>query len=160
MGITKQQRATWPIRGKLRSPGHPPGWQRDQRQKFWIEIAKGTTSEQAAVSVGVASAVGTRWFREAGGMRPLSLEPLSGRYLSLAEREEIAIAKAKGCGVREIARQVGRNPSTISRELRRNAATRTDSAGYRAITAQWHCPWPVSTPQFWPPEVRTPRGDS
>jgi IS30 family transposase len=71
-------------------------------------------------------------------MRPISLRPLSGRYLSLSEREEIAILKAKGCGVREIARQLGRDPSTISRELRRNAATRTDSSGYRGLTAQWH----------------------
>jgi IS30 family transposase len=71
-------------------------------------------------------------------MRPISLAPLSGRYLTFAEREEIAILKAKGVGVREIARQVTRHPSTISRELRRNAATRTDSSGYRAVTAQWH----------------------
>ena len=71
-------------------------------------------------------------------MRPISFQPLSGRYLSLGEREEIAIHKARGCGVREIARQVKRSPSTISRELRRNAATRTDSSGYRAVTAQWH----------------------
>jgi IS30 family transposase len=71
-------------------------------------------------------------------MRPISLEPLSGRYLSLSEREEIAIHRAKGCGVREIAKQVNRSPSTISRELRRNAATRTASSGYRAVTAQWH----------------------
>jgi IS30 family transposase len=71
-------------------------------------------------------------------MRPISPAPLSSRYLSLPEREEIAIFKAKGCGVREIARQVKRDPSTISRELRRNAATRPDSSGYRAIAAQWH----------------------
>jgi IS30 family transposase len=71
-------------------------------------------------------------------MRPVSLAPLSGRYLSFAEREEIAILKAKDCGVREIARQTNRSPSTIGRELRRNAATRTDSSGYRAINAQWN----------------------
>ena len=52
--------------------------------------------------------------------------PLSGRYLSFAEREEIAILHAQRCGVREIARRIGRSPSTISRELRRNAATRSD----------------------------------
>ena len=138
MGVSRQQRATWPMRGKLHSPGRPPGWEREQRQRFWIEIAKGTSSEEAALAVGVASAVGTRWFREAGGMRPISLAPLSGRYLSLAEREELAILKAKGFGVREIARQLTRSPSTISRELRRNAATRPGSSGYRAITAQWH----------------------
>ena len=50
----------------------------------------------------------------------------------------IAILVAKGCGVREIARQIKHDPGTISRELRRNAATRPDSSGYRAITAQWH----------------------
>jgi IS30 family transposase len=138
MGVGRQQRATWAMRGKMRSPGRPPGWQRDQVQRFWVQIAKGVASEEAAVSVGVASAVGTRWFREAGGMHPISLAPLSGRYLSLSEREEIAIFKARGCGVREMARQLRRSPSTISRELRRNAATRAGSSGYRAITAQWH----------------------
>jgi IS30 family transposase len=138
MGLSRQQRATWAMRGKMCSPGRPPGWQRDQVQKFWAEIAKGVASEDAAVSVGVASAVGSRWFRQAGGMRPISIAPLSGRYLSLAEREEIAILKAKGCGVRDIARHVRRSPSSISRELRRNAATRADSSGYRATNAQWH----------------------
>ena len=64
--------------------------------------------------------------------------PLSGRYLSFAEREEIAILRAAGSGVREIARRVGRSPSTISRELRRNAATRSGGFEYRATTAQWH----------------------
>jgi IS30 family transposase len=63
---------------------------------------------------------------------------LSSRYLSLKEREEIAILTAKGCGVRQIARQLNRSASTISRELRRNAATRPNASGYRAVNAQWH----------------------
>jgi IS30 family transposase len=63
---------------------------------------------------------------------------LSGRYLSFVEREEIAIFHAQGNGVRQIAAQVGRQPSTISRELRRNAATRGGRLEYRATTAQWH----------------------
>jgi IS30 family transposase len=71
-------------------------------------------------------------------MPPISLAPLSGRYLSFAEREEIAILKAQGAGVRQIARRLGRDPSTISRELRRNAATRGGRLDYRASTAQWH----------------------
>jgi IS30 family transposase len=65
-------------------------------------------------------------------------KPLSGRYLSLAEREELAILRAQGGGVRQIARQMGRSASTISRELRRNAATRSGGLCYRATTAQWH----------------------
>jgi IS30 family transposase len=65
------------------------------------------------------------------------LDPISGRYLSFEEREEIALLKAQGVGVREIARRLGRAPSTISRELRRNAATRGGKLEYRASVAQW-----------------------
>jgi IS30 family transposase len=67
-----------------------------------------------------------------------SAKPLSGRYLTYAEREEIAILRAQRHGVREIARRLERAPSTISRELRRNAATRSGGLEYRATTAQWH----------------------
>ncbi|WP_376100854.1 IS30 family transposase (plasmid) [Roseomonas sp. CCTCC AB2023176] len=67
-----------------------------------------------------------------------SAKPLSGRYLSFAEREEIALLRVKGLAVREVARRLGRAPSTISRELRRNAATRGGNLDYRATTAQWH----------------------
>ena len=66
----------------------------------------------------------------------LKFQP-SGRYLSFAEREEIALLRAQGKGVREIARAIGRDPGTVSRELRRNAATRPGSSGYRASVAQW-----------------------
>jgi len=68
-------------------------------------------------------------------MPTVAQTPLSGRYLSFEEREEIAVLRAGGCGVREIARGLGRSPSTISRELRRNAPAR---GGYRATAAQWH----------------------
>jgi IS30 family transposase len=111
---------------------------REHRQRFWAAIAAGMPSDQAGVVAGVSSAVGVRWFREGGGMPSVSRAPLSGRYLSFAEREEIALLKAGGCGAREIARRVGRSPSTISRELRRNAATRSGGLEYRATTAQWH----------------------
>lgn len=71
-------------------------------------------------------------------MSTVSTAPLSGRYLSFGEREEIAILHAQDSGIRKIARRLGRSPSTISRELRRNAATRSRSFTYRATTAQWH----------------------
>ena len=64
-------------------------------------------------------------------------QPPSGRYLLFHEREEIALLKAQGAGVRQIARQIGRDPATISRELRRNAATRGGKLDYRASVAQW-----------------------
>ncbi|MCY7290093.1 MAG: IS30 family transposase [Cryobacterium sp.] len=70
-------------------------------------------------------------------MSPLSLDEPTGRYLSFAEREEIALLRVQQFGVREIARRLGRNPGTISRELRRNAATRSGKQEYRALVAQW-----------------------
>ena len=80
-------------------------------------------------------------------MPPLSLGPTSGRYLSFAEREEIAILCAQGAGVREVADNWVRSPSTISRELRRNASTRTYRLEYRASTAQWHAERRASRPK-------------
>jgi IS30 family transposase len=72
---------------------------------------------------------------------------MSGRYLSFAEREEIAILHEQDVGVREIARRLGRDPSTISRELRRNASTRSNELIYRASTAQWHAERGASRPK-------------
>ena len=130
------------LRGPLRSPGRPGVAKREDRRQFWLAIASGWTSEDAGRDAGVASAVGSRWFRKAGGMPPSHLAPWapppSGRHLSFAEREEIALFRAQGHGVREIARRLGRAPSTVSRELRRNAATRGGELAYRATTAQWH----------------------
>ena len=115
---------------------------RDERRRFWAAIAAGMASEDAAVGAGVPQAVGTRWFRKAGGMAAamfgLSAKLLSGRYLSFAEREEIALLRAQGDTIQEVARRLGRAASTISRELRRNAATRSGGLEYRATTAQWH----------------------
>jgi IS30 family transposase len=67
-----------------------------------------------------------------------SAKPLSGRYLSPVEREEIALLRIQGHSMQEIGRRLGRSASTISRELRRNAATRSGGLEYRATTAQWH----------------------
>ena len=123
-------------RSPMNSPGAPSHRKEVERQ-FWRVIATGVTSEEAADRVGVSSAVGCRWFRQAGGMPPMELDDLSGRYLSFAEREEIAVFHAQGHGVRAIARLLDRSPSTISRELRRNAATRGGKLDYRASVAQW-----------------------
>lgn len=129
-------------RAKMRSPGRPPVLHRSARRPFWQAIADGRSSEEAARMAKVSQAVGTRWFRECGGMPPSHLSPSSppptGRYLSMVEREQIALLRAQRQGVREIARQLARSPSTISRELRRNAATRSGGFEYRATTAQWH----------------------
>src|SRR5215204_2287598 len=134
----KRRQADRALRARMCSPGRPPVARREDRQRFWAAIAKGLTSEDAGVAAGISPAVGTRWFRESGGMRTVSQAPLSGRYLSFVEREELALLRVRGCGVRALARRLNRSPSTISRELRRNAATRGGALDYRASTAQWH----------------------
>ncbi len=138
MGAVRRRAADRAGRPRMRSPGRPPVARREHRQRFWVAIARGVSSEDAAAAAGVSTATGSRWFRESGGMPPLSLRPTSSRYLSFSEREEIALLRAGGAGVREIARQLRRSPSTISRELRRNAATRSGRLEYRASTGQWH----------------------
>jgi len=120
----------------MRSPGRPEPSRAVQRA-FWRLIAQGATSEDAGAAVGVSTPVATRWFRHAGGMAPISLDEPTGRYLSFDEREEIAVLREQEHGVREIARRIGRDPSTVSRELRRNAATRAGKQVYRAGVAQW-----------------------
>lgn len=124
-------------RPPMSSPGRPGVNQREAKMAFWKFITEGLSSEDAALASSVSQPLGPRWFREAGGMPPIKLAPHSGRYLSFAEREEIALLTAQGVGAREIARQLGRSPSTISRELRRNAATRGGTLEYRATVAQW-----------------------
>ncbi len=135
-GARRQWAADRALRPPMRSPGRPEPSRAVQRE-FWRLIAGGMTTVEAAESVGVSWPVGARWFRHAGGMPPLSLDEPTGRYLSFAEREEIALLRAQDVGVREIARRLGRDPGTVSRELRRNAATRGGKRVYRAVVAQW-----------------------
>jgi IS30 family transposase len=111
---------------------------------FWEGVRRGLSTEDAARAVGVSRKTAMRWFRERGGVKPPAAGvDGSGRYrrLSFAEREEIALLRASGLGVRAIARTLDREPSTISRELRRVQHHRTRPADqrrvqYRASTAQ------------------------
>jgi hypothetical protein len=95
----ERQLAAHAIRGKIRSPGRPSTARCEDPVGSWAAIGNGLSGEDAAAAAGVASAVGTRWFREPGGMPPLALAPGSGRYLSFAEREEIAILHSQQLGV-------------------------------------------------------------
>ena len=65
-----------------------------------------------------------------GGIRPPQRKR-SSISLSLAEREEISRGVVTGQSIRAIAASLGRSPSTVSREIRRNGSQRS----YRANTA-------------------------
>src|SRR5919112_4714846 len=134
--VRRQQQADRALRPAMRSPGRPMPARHVERA-FWRLIAQGKRTEDAALEIGVSTPVGSRWFRHAGGMPPLSLAEPTGRYLSFAEREQLGLLRARGLGVRAIARKLRRHPGTISRELRRNTATRSGRREYRATVAQW-----------------------
>ncbi len=94
---------------------------RDERQqRFWELVTAGTSSSQACEAVGVDRRQGYRWRRESGGRPPSAPRVVSTRYLSLEERLQIADLHLAGASMRAIATQLGRAPSTISREIRRN----------------------------------------
>jgi IS30 family transposase len=101
-------------------------------QPFWDALARGQFITQAAESVGTYRVKGKRWMAATGGIRPRRGRNLKGRCLTFVEREEIALSRAAGESIRCIARRLGRSPSTVSRELRRNADRR---GGYRASAA-------------------------
>ncbi len=83
MGRRPGWMATLTGRPAMRSPGRPPV-RRDVERGFWVKIAEGLSSEEAAIASGVSAPVGVRWFRERGGMPSIQLTPTSGRYLSFA----------------------------------------------------------------------------
>ena len=124
-------------RSAMKSPGKP-SHRREVERWFWTEIAKGRSTEDAAQAVGVSSAAGVRWFRERGGMATLLRDPETCRYLCFAEREEIALLRADGKGVREIAREIVDGDRPISRAISltplpsaRSRATSSRSAKHR-----------------------------
>ena len=108
--MKERQRQVQLYRGQIPSPGAPTVAWREDRVRFWAAIARGVKTDDAAAEAGVSSPAGSRWFRQGGGMPTLDLGPLVGRYLSFSEREEIALLRARGQGVREIARRVGSCP--------------------------------------------------
>jgi len=92
---------------------------------------------EAALAAGIAASTGERRFSQAGGMAPMELGEPSSRYLSQVEREEIVVGIAERVSLREIARRLGRSPSTILREVRRNNGSgQGERWRYRATVAQ------------------------
>jgi len=100
-------------------------------------MARGEFVTAAAAEASTYREKGTRWLAAEGGVRPRRGRDLKGRCLTFAEREEIAVGRAAGESMRAIARRLGRSPSTISRELRRNAGR---AGCYRATLKSVHEP--------------------
>ena len=109
-----------------------PGLPREARVRFWEGIRAGLGTREAAAAAGVGKSVASLWFGQAGGVKGNAPRAGSGRYLSVAEREEIALARARGESFRGIGARLGRPASTISREVARNGGRGT----YRALAAQ------------------------
>ena len=108
MGRPPRWMVTQTGRPAMRSPGRPP-IRRDVERAFWVKIAAGLASEEAAAAIacGVTGPAGSPWFRERGGMPSIRLAPSSGRYLSFDEREsDRAAASAGRLG------PLGRSPAT------------------------------------------------
>jgi transposase, IS30 family len=92
-------------------------------------IASGLTPNQAAPVAGVSVTFAYALNRRMGGVYRPADTAYSDRYLSRDERYELARLRESGLGVRAVAARLGRSPSTVSRELRRNAGLR--AGGYQ-----------------------------
>jgi transposase, IS30 family len=104
---------------------------------FWGALARGVTVTDAAKEVGTYREKGGRWIAECGGVRPRRGRHLKRRCLTFAEREEIVLLRASGESIRAVALRLGRSPSTISRELRRNADRHGEYRASRAHALAW-----------------------
>ena len=109
-----------------------PGLPREVRVRFWDGIRAGLGTREAAAAAGAGKSVASLWVAAAGGVKGNGPRAGSGRYLSMAEREEIAVGLARKESCRQIAARLGRAPSTISREAGRNGCRGV----YRALAAQ------------------------
>ena len=127
------------------------------RDRFWAVWDQCRDVVVAAGEAGVHPATGRRWVRAAGGRRPgrlvksgsvpsfprglgwhdtsviVDTDTETGTRLTARERERIAIGRAEKKSIRQIARELGRPASTISREVRRNTG---EDGQYRMLTAE------------------------
>lgn len=104
--------------------------------EYWALILAGVGTVDACRIVGIGRKTGYRWRAELGGLAPARRAEAqqSERYLSLLERERIAVLRRQGLSMRAIATRLGRAPSTVSRELRRNTAEH-DRGAYDPVLA-------------------------
>jgi IS30 family transposase len=129
-----------------KGPGRRP--QSAKRDRFMELRARGWSVAAAGREAGVSRTTGGNWSRGykvyrrgavVGFVEPLdqlAVRQISGRYLSLDERILIADLRQRGISIRQIAREICRHPSTVSRELRR--AFGTEPSVYRPFEAHRH----------------------
>ena len=101
-----------------------------QKALMWERWKEGWTLHQIAQLFNRAHTSVQNILSRTGGIRP-PLRRRCPRSLTLAEREEISRGLAEGRSVRSVALQLGRAPSTVSREIKRNGG----SSDYRATEA-------------------------
>jgi len=121
-----------------------PAAPRALQAQFWEGIRSGLGIQEAGRAAGVGQALAFTWFRQAGGVKSNGPRPAGGRYLSVADREEIMVGLAAGESLRVIAARLGRSPSTVSREVRRNSR---GARYYRALAAQGQAQWRAARPK-------------
>ena len=132
-------------------------------------MQRGEFITDAAIAAGTYRKQGARWLVEAGGVRPRRGRDLKGRCLTLAEREEIALGRARGDSIRTIAAVIGSvavdgvagaAPATPTGWVAtvRRARTRWPMPGRRGrsrrswpptsgCVGRWRPTWPRSTPR-------------
>ena len=121
-----------------------PAAPRALQAQFWEGVRSGLGIAEAGRAAGVGPVKAFAWFKQAGGVKSNGPRPAGGRYLSVAEREEIMVGLAAGESLRSIAGRLGRSPSTISREVRRNSR---GPRYYRALAAQGQAQWRAARPK-------------
>jgi len=122
-----------------------PGVPRAVQVVFWEAVRAGCSVEEAGLAAGVSRYLPYRWLGRAGGVKSNGPRPVSGRYLSLAGREEIALGVAAGESLRVIAARLGRAVSTVSREIGRNGYR--GRCRYRAVAAQAQAEFRAARPK-------------
>lgn len=155
MGVVERQARVRAYRGQITSPGRPEVAWREDRVRFWAAIAAGAGTAEAGAAAGVSEPVAYRWFRHAGGVNPRLPAETSNRYLSSGEREDIALWRAQGCGVREIARRLGRDASSYEAagasivSLDDGTAGEATAASQRVMAAAAACTGDRGYTGFW-----------
>jgi IS30 family transposase len=121
-----------------------PAAPRASQVQFWDGVRSGLGVAEAGAAAGVGPVKAFAWFKQAGGVKSNGPRAGTGRYLSVGEREEIAVGLAAGESLRSIAGRLGRPASTISREVARNSRGR---GSYRALAAQGHAQHRAARPK-------------